>query len=193
MLESLTDAQRNLLALLAGVLPGILGLALPGGLVRESVSLDFADIFIATVPWTASVAAIGWLALASEFEGWPMLGSVVGILLVGALVAPIFGPEYKVAEDQATQAQYYWVSQNPDAIAHSAGPVGHNPKVALAAALVGIVIFIAGVYGILYGGALWFAGIVCGAYLGWQLHLAFTAKRPLSVTPRDGRNPEGEP
>lgn len=193
MLDSLTDGQRNLLALAAGLLPGGLGLAIPGGLVQESVSLDFADIFFATVPWTASIAAITWLALASDLEGWAMGGSAVAILLVGAAVAPIFGPEYKVAEDQATQAQYYWMSQNSDAIVQSAGPATRNPKVAFGAVVVGAGIFIAGVYAVLYGGALWFAGILCGAYLGWHLHLAFTVEPQLPANQGEGHNAEGDP
>lgn len=114
-----------------------------------------------------------------------MLGSVVAILVVGAMLAPLFGPEYHVAEDQTTEAQYYFVSQNSDAIVRSAGPAGHNPKAAAGAIAAGIVIFIVGVYAVLYGGALWFGGIVCGSYLGWMLHRAFTAKPPQNETPGD--------
>ncbi len=181
MPDSLTNSQRTLLGFGASLLPTVLGLTIPGGLVQESVDLNAGSIFLATVPWTASIAAIVWLTSAAEHQPtWDpraVFAGAVVILAVGAFLAPEFSPEFAVTAEQATQLEYYWLAENKDAVVHGGQVIAHNPKVALGVAVFGFVAFIVGVYAVLYGWALWLAGIVCGGYLGWLVHDATRPKQ----------------
>jgi hypothetical protein len=176
-LARLTDAQKALLGIGLGLVPAVLGLAIPGGVVREKVDLDFLEIVMATLPWTASIAAIVWFSKAApdDWHDLAKLGAVVGILGLGALIGVELIPEQAVVtEEQADQIPFYILAEQQGATVRGGVVIAHNPKVGLGIVLIGVAAFVTFVYATLYGVALWLAGLVCGAYLGWLLHKSFT-------------------
>jgi hypothetical protein len=175
---SLTNEQKALVGIGVAFIPGILGLAIPGGLVADSVDIDLVDIVLATVPWTAAIAAITWFVLANEDSDNPvaLIGVPVAILAVGAFLGVELVPEQAaVTEKQAGDVQYYMFTEIQGGAAVKGGSVlAHNPKVGLGVVAAGIAAFIFFIYWILYGPALWIAGCACGIYIGWLLYKAFT-------------------
>lgn len=177
MFKSLTRPQKALLGTGIALIPSALGLALPGGLVGSSVSLEFDDIFIATLPWSASIAAITLLWLAWDESEGVKLGVSAGILAVGAAFALITTPHFEVSAGKADDPIYYVAAHSPSqaAVVQGGRAISHNPRAAGLAAAVGIAAFVAFAYALLYGLPLWLAGIACGAYLGYLLHSALPA------------------
>lgn len=173
----LTDAQKALVGFGLAVVPPALGLAIPGGVVRDTVELDPVDIFIATMPWTVSIAAIVWF-LAVAPDNWhdlAKLGIAVGILGLGAVIGVELVPEQAVVtEEQAGQIEYYFVAEQQGQALKGGATLAHNPRVGVGIVLFGLAAFVVGVYAALYGPALWVAGYVCGGYLGWLLHKSFS-------------------
>jgi hypothetical protein len=176
----LTGPQQALLLLLVGLIPPIFGLVLPGGLVADSVELDFPSILIATWPWTLSIGAIAWIVCREPegWSGWHFLGAAVGLLVAGAILGFAFTPEYTIALEQADDTEYYLLSElDSGKLAETATRVHGPPRFVALAVAFGAVLIVTFLYGLLYGPALWFAGLACGIFLGWRLDKAFPAGR----------------
>jgi hypothetical protein len=174
---SLTNEQKALVGIGVALIPGLFGLAIPGGLVADSVDIDLVDIVLATLPWTASIAAITWLVLAKDSDNpLGLIVASIAILAVGAYLGVEFVPEQAaVTEAQASDTQYYVFTEiHGGALAKSGTVVAHNPRAAAGVVAAGIAAFIFFIYWILYGPALWIAGYGCGIYIGWLLYKAFT-------------------
>jgi len=173
----LTGPQKALLGTGFALIPPACGLAIPGGLVGGSVSLEFNDIFFATLPWSLSIAAIAWLWLAWNKSEKVKLGASAAILAVGAAFALVMTPHFEVSAEKADDPIYYVAAHSHSQVAVVQGGrvISHNPRAAGLAAVVGVTVFIAFAYALLYGFPLWLAGIACGAYLGYLFHNALTA------------------
>jgi hypothetical protein len=171
----ISNAQKALAGFAAGLIPAVFGLALPGGLVAKSVGLDLGSIFLATVPWTLSIALITFLMLRGAIKD-DARGLLAGaaILAVVAIIGVGAAPRTEVTTSQAAEVQNVWVAKNQPTIERVGVAASHSPKISFFAAVVGVVVFIVWAYSALYGLWLWLAGIACGVYLG---HLAYTASR----------------
>lgn len=174
---SLTHPQKTLVGLGLPLLPAALGLTIPGGVVSDTVDLDFVSIFLATMPWTISIALMVWLLEVTEghWTGFAQLGAVVGILFVGAWLGVELVPEQAVVTaEQADTVEYFLIAEQQGSVSEGGVAVAHNPKVGAAIVIFGIAAFLIGVYASLYGFALWVAGLACGLYLGWLLYRSFS-------------------
>ncbi len=179
----LTNDQKALFGFGAAVVPAILGLAIPGGLVKDRVDLDPVDIFVATVPWTASIALIVWFLQAAPDDWNDLSKAAVAVAILGAGAAigvELIPAQAVVTEQQADQIPFYILAEQQGATAKGGVTAAQNPKVTVVIVLLGIAVFLAFVYAILYGVALWFAGLVCGLYLGLLLHSSFTSTGPVA-------------
>lgn len=168
----MTGPQKALAGALLAFVPPVLGLTLPGGLVGGSVSLEFDDIFLATLPWSLSVALIAWLWLAWEESDGKKFAASVAVLVVGAVLAlPLAKPDYEVSSNQADSPFYYVAATaGPSAIAQGGRVAAHNPRATFFVGAVGAAAFVLFAYAMLYGFPLWLAGLACGAYFGYLLY-----------------------
>jgi hypothetical protein len=175
-----TKGQAALLTFFAGMLPALLGLAIPaGGVVHKSVALDYQSIFLATVPWTLAIAAaavIGTVLRNSKAAPWLACGAVVG----SGLIAPSLAPQFNLAASKATGPLYAGLSQVGSSVHVSDGVIyrgaalaASHPQVSLGIALAGLALLTLFAYALLYGWALWAAGIVCGLFIA---HLILEAR-----------------
>ena len=158
----LTKEQRALAVFFVGLVPAGFGVAIPGGLAHEQpVDLSFGAILLATVPWTGSVALIAYFVLRWGDTREVVLGSLA-VLVGGAFLAPSIGPQFEVQAAKADSVAYAFFSANPAATRNVTVAAEHNPKITATVLAFGVAIFIVAVYGLMYGFALWFAGIVAG-------------------------------
>ena len=171
------DQWRNrpfVVDLLLGAIPAVFGLAIPGGRVGDAVDPELQAIFIATLPWTGSVALGAWLWIAGASYQPVTLAGVIAILALGALVAPTFQPEFADAAQHAGQAPHALLGDQKEAIEQILGDaMRQDERVAVVVGVVALVWYVVAAYWVLYGPALWLAGIVCGIYLGHRLSITW--------------------
>jgi hypothetical protein len=165
----MTDNPRKTLASFGiAVIPPIFGIAIPGGLVAQSVAPDPPSIFWATLPWTLSIAiATLFYSTGSPFRSDAItFGGIGAILALGGYLGLALSPKYVVASSQAARPLYYLLVRNPQAVP-TLHVAAHHAPMGAAALFLGIIVCLTCLtYGLLYGWALWLAGIVCGVWLG---------------------------
>jgi len=171
-----TKGQRALALGVASLVPAIAGVTFPGGVVGENTALGFGDVLIATWPWATSIALATWFVRRNEHADneWFVFGGVAACIVVGAMLALAFMPEFELTASQAVDARYYVLAETrPDIVARGGQAAAHNPKAAAVVVVLGLLATIFFIYGALYGPALWIAGAAAGVWAGKMLFDAF--------------------
>ena len=188
--------RSRLVGLGLAIVPAVVTIQIPGGRVDENVELlDVGQIFIATAPWTASVALAVWLCIAAHHYQPLTAGGALLILAIGAVVASMLQSEFAVAAEQAGNTPGEVLGEDKEFFEQIFGDaIRQDPRRGLILFPIGALLYVVGAYWFLYGPALWLAGLLCGAFIGCALHDELSEKlarryslevsRPTAPAPR---------